>query len=75
MEATERQVRMGTQTDGPVKQAHAPRCSHPHRLWGGSTVTCVCYPVKVGFCATSIKLFPVLGLADVQKPLGLYEFH
>lgn len=29
MEATERQVHMGTQTDGPVKPAHAPRCSHP----------------------------------------------
>lgn len=48
MEVTERQVHMGTQTDGPVKRAHAPRCSHPHRLWGGSAVTCVCYPMKGG---------------------------
>lgn len=32
MEATECRVHMGTQTDGPVKRAHAPRCSHPHRL-------------------------------------------
>lgn len=49
MEATECQAHMGTQTDGPVKRAHAPRCSHPRRLWGGSTLTCVCYPAKGAF--------------------------
>lgn len=30
-------------------RAHAPRCSHPHQLWRGSTVTCVCYPIKGRF--------------------------
>lgn len=69
MEATERQVRMVTQTDGPVKPAHAPRCSHPHRLWGGSATTRVCYSMKGSDC------FQSLVSATYWNHLGFYESH
>lgn len=69
MEATERQVHMVTQTDGPVKPAHTPRCSHPHRLWGGSAITHVCYSIKGSDC------FQSLVEPTYWNQLDFYESH
>lgn len=68
MEASQRQVHMGTQTDGPVKRAHAPRRSH----LTGSTVTVCLLP---GQSWVSVPPPTNCFQSLVSKPLGPYGFH